>query len=208
MDGILIDSEPYWQEAGTEALEAFEIVLNQDQYHQTTGLRTKEWVDFWFTHFGIDKQKAPIAEDAIHQKAIEKIHAHGLAMPGVENILPYFKNRGFRIGLATSSPLALVEVVLKKLGIGHYFQEIASAAELPYGKPHPQVYLNCAELLQASPLACICFEDSFNGLIAAKAARMTCVAVPAQDQYDLPKWGAADLKLRSLDDFLSSGMLP
>ena len=207
MDGLLIDSEPYWQEAGTETLDDFAIVLNQDQYHETTGLRTKEWIDYWFSHFGIDKEHAPAAEEAIHRKAIEKIHVHGLGMPGVESILSFFKNRKFRIGLATSSPLELVEVVAGKLGIGHYFQAIASASELPHGKPHPQVYLNCAEMLGASPLECICFEDSFNGLIAAKAARMTCVVVPAADQYDLLKWGAADLKLHSLEEFPDSGML-
>jgi sugar-phosphatase len=207
MDGLLIDSEPYWEEAGAETLKDFAITLDRDQYHQTTGLRTKEWIDFWFSHFGIDKIHSPAAEQAIHLKAIEKIHAHGLAMPGVEFILSFFKDRKFRIGLATSSPLELVEVVVKKLGIGHYFQAIASASELPHGKPHPQVYLNCAEMLDASPLECICFEDSFNGLIAAKAARMKCVIIPAADQYDFPKWGAADLKLHSLEEFPASGLV-
>ncbi|MDR3714675.1 MAG: hexitol phosphatase HxpB [Puia sp.] len=207
MDGLLIDSEPYWEEAGAETLNDFSITLNKDQYHQTTGLRTKEWIDFWFSHFGVDKIHATAAEETIHRKAIEKIHAHGLALPGVDNILGFFKNRKFRIGLATSSPLTLVEVVLKKLGIGHHFDAITSASELPHGKPHPQVYLNCAEQLKATPLECICFEDSFNGMIAAKAARMKCVVIPAPDQYDLLKWGAADLKLHSLEEFPGSGML-
>ena len=61
--------------------------------------------------------------------------------------------------------------------------------------------MNCAAELGAAPLECLAFEDSFNGLIAAKAARMKCVAVPVEDQYTQPKWGAADLKLRSLLDF-------
>jgi sugar-phosphatase len=61
--------------------------------------------------------------------------------------------------------------------------------------------MDCAAALSADPLKCLAFEDSFNGLIAAKAARMKCVVIPVADQYDLPKWGAADLKLRSLLDF-------
>ncbi|HXO77820.1 MAG TPA: hypothetical protein VN824_21345, partial [Puia sp.] len=55
--------------------------------------------------------------------------------------------------------------------------------------------------LNANPLECLAFEDSFNGLIAAKAARMKCVSIPVQDQAHLPKWGAADLKLGSLLEF-------
>jgi len=64
--------------------------------------------------------------------------------------------------------------------------------------------MDCARTLEVSPLQCICFEDSFNGLIAAKAARMKCVVIPAPDQYSLLKWGAADLKLNSLLEFSQS----
>ncbi len=205
MDGLLIDSEPYWQEAGTETLDEFNIALSLEQYHLTTGLRTREWIDYWFGHFGVDKVHAPAAEDRIHEKAIEKIKIQAEIMPGVEGIFSFFKDKGFRIGLATSSPLLLVDVVLDKLGIGHYLQAITSAGDLPYGKPHPQVYLDCAKMLKAHPLECICFEDSFNGMIAAKAARMKCVVIPHPDLFHLPKWGAADLKLRSLDDFPVEG---
>jgi mannitol-1-/sugar-/sorbitol-6-/2-deoxyglucose-6-phosphatase len=201
MDGLLIDSEPYWQEAGMETLEQFDVSLTLDQYHHTTGLRSSEWVDYWFDHFNINKNFAAEAESTIHRKAIEKIGDNGEAMPGVDHILSYFKQRDFRIGVATSSPMALVDVVIDKLGIRHYLDAIASAGDLPFGKPHPQVYMDCAVALAASPLECICFEDSFNGLIAAKAARMKCVIVPVADQFPLLKWGAADLKLHRLADF-------
>jgi beta-phosphoglucomutase-like phosphatase (HAD superfamily) len=93
-----------------------------------------------------------------------------------------------------------VDVVVDKLQIRHYFDAFASAEFLPFGKPHPQVYMDCAMALSVNPLSCIAFEDSFNGVIAAKAARMKCVAIPVPDQYDLPKWGAADRKLASLLD--------
>jgi HAD superfamily hydrolase (TIGR01509 family) len=201
MDGLLIDSEPWWQEAGMETLQQFDIRLTLDDYHLTTGLRTKEWIDYWFNHFGIDKTHATRAENAIIAKAIEKIHANAEPMPGVEYIFSFFAERDFRIGLATSSPLELVDTVVKKMGIGSYLQAVSSAGTLSYSKPHPQVYINCAEQLGVSPLQCICFEDSFNGLIAAKAARMKCVIIPSPDQYPLAKWGAADLKLASLKDF-------
>jgi HAD superfamily hydrolase (TIGR01509 family) len=201
MDGLLIDSEPSWQAAGMETMRKFDIDLSLDQYHLTTGLRTREWIDYWFTHFGIDKEQAAATEQALVKKAIEKIVEQAEPLPGLEYIFSFFRERKFRIGLATSSPLDLVEPVVNKLGIGPYLEAISSAGTLPFSKPHPQVYLNCAELLAVSPLQCICFEDSFNGLIAAKAARMKCVIIPESGQYQLAKWGAADLKLPALTAF-------
>lgn len=200
MDGLLIDSEPLWEEAGKETLAAYGVSLTDAQYHVSTGLRTREWVDWWFTWFNIDKKHALAAELTIVQKAIEKIGSQGIAMPGALEAFSFFKERGYRIGLATSSPLSLVRVVADKLQINDYLQAIASAEELPYGKPHPQVYLNCAAALEVSPLECLCFEDSFNGMIAAKAARMKCVVIPAPQHHHQTRWDAADLKLSSLLD--------
>ena len=201
MDGLLIDSEPYWQQAGMETLREFNVTLEPIQYHHTTGLRTPEWLDYWFGYFGIDKTLIPAAASALHENVFEKIRDFAEPMPGVRQVLDLFKAHQFRIGLATSSPLELANIVTDKLEIGDYFDAVTSAGDLPFGKPHPQVYMNCAAELGAAPLECLAFEDSFNGLIAAKAARMKCVAIPVADQYSLPKWGAADLKLGSLLDF-------
>jgi sugar-phosphatase len=201
MDGLLIDSEPFWQEAGMEILEHFNVSLTNEQYHATTGLRTREWIGYWFNFFEIDPRYAKDAETAIVDKAIEKIRNHALPMPGIEYIFPFFKELGFKIGLATSSPVALIEVVVDKLNIREYFQGFSSAEELPHSKPHPEVFLNCAETLKKSPMECIVFEDSFNGLIAAKAARMKCVVIPAVETHGQSKWEASDLKLRSLSEF-------
>jgi HAD superfamily hydrolase (TIGR01509 family) len=204
MDGLLIDSEPYWQEAGIETLQQFNVTLTLEQYHHTTGLRTKEWIEYWFHYFNLDQRFAKEAGDTIVNKAIEKIEKKGEPMPGAGTILPFFKERNFKIGLATSSPLALIDVVVEKLQIRKYLDAVSSAETLPFSKPHPEVYLNCAALLHASPLECICFEDSFNGMISVKAARMKCVIIPAPDQFALPKWGAADIKIPSLIDFNES----
>jgi len=201
MDGLLIDSEPCWQQAGMETLRQFNVTLSPIQYHHTTGLRTPEWLDYWFGFFGIEKTLIPEAAAALHENVIEKIRTRADGLPGVHEILDFFKSKNFRIGLATSSPLSLAKIVTNKLKIGPYFDVVSSAGDLPFGKPHPQVYMDCALALSANPLQCVAFEDSFNGMIAAKAARMKCVAVPVADQYALPKWGAADLTLHSLLEF-------
>ncbi len=201
MDGLLIDSEPLWQEAGSETLADFGKELTLEQYHSSTGLRTEEWIQHWFHYFDIPTQQAATAIDMIISKAIAKIDEKGIAFPGVEHIIPLLKSHSLKIGLATSSPLSLVDVVLRKLGLQNSFDAITSAEKLPFGKPHPEVYLNCAAALGAKGMECIAFEDSFNGMIAAKAARMKCVIIPAVADHDHPKWNAADLKLRSLTEF-------
>lgn len=199
MDGLLIDSEPLWQEAGSETLHEFGVELSDEQYYSSTGLRTEEWIEHWFNYFNLSMEQAPAAIDTIIQKAMEKIGTRGAIFPGVEIILGFFKEKNFKIAIATSSPLSLVEVVLKKLNPDFAFDVITSAEKLPFGKPHPQVYLDCASALNINPSNCIAFEDSFNGMIAAKAAKMKCVVVPATADYHHAKWGAADLKLLRID---------
>ena len=201
MDGLLIDSEPLWQEAGKETLSEFGKELTTEQYHSSTGLRTEEWIEHWFHYFTIDMAHAPAAVETIIQKAIAKIEAKAKPFPGVNEIIHLFQQHNFVMGLATSSPLSLVKVVLEKLQLQNIFDAIASAEYLPYGKPNPQVYINCAEALQVSAVACIAFEDSFNGMIAAKAARMKCVVVPVATDYDNLKWNAADIKIEGLNKF-------
>jgi sugar-phosphatase len=119
-------------------------------------------------------------------------------MEGVYHVLELLKSKGFSIGLATSSPTRLIDVVVDKLNIRDYFSAFASAEHLIYGKPHPQVYIDCAIALNCNPTDCICFEDSFHGMIAAKAARMKCIVIPATFMRDESRWNAADLQLNSL----------
>ena len=201
MDGLLVDSEPYWQEAGIEYLKEFGVSLSLEQYYVTTGLRTKEWLEYWFSYFGIDMKFANEAGPAIESMAVEKIRASARQMPGVIEVLSLLQSKGFTIGLATSSSHRLIDVIVDKLGIRPFFKAFSSAEHLEYSKPHPEVYLNCALKLGVIPTECICFEDSFNGMISAKAARMKCVVVPEPSFYEQSKWAAADLKIPSLEHF-------
>jgi HAD superfamily hydrolase (TIGR01509 family) len=201
MDGLLIDSEPLWEEAGKETLKQFNVSLTAAQYHISTGLRSSEWIDHWFRHFNISMEHAAEAETAIVRTAIEKIAQKAQPLPGATYIVDFFRKRNFKIGVASSSPLELINIVTQKLNIDGLITAKASAEHLANGKPHPQVFLNCAELLRSAPGECICFEDSFNGMIAAKAARMKCVVVPARNHQQEARWAAADLKLSSLQNF-------
>lgn len=201
MDGLLIDSEPLWQEAGKETLEKFDVNLTDDQYQSSTGLRTPEWIDHWFTHFKIDKKHAPEAITTIESTAIAKIKGKGEALPGVDYIMQFFKERKLTLAVASSSPMELINVVVDKLNIRSYLSNTTSAEKLPFGKPHPQVFIECAQSLKVPANQCLVFEDSFNGMIAAKAAKMKCVVIPHTMVYNGQQWGAADSKIESLLNF-------
>jgi sugar-phosphatase len=201
IDGLLIDSEPLWNQAAEEVLKDYGVNLTEEQYKTTTGLRTKEFVHWWFNYYQIGESEHTKAEKKIVQSVLQKIEHHAQVMPGLAYIFDFFYKKEFKIGLATSSPQELIDLVIKMTGIKDYLNATASAEDLTYGKPHPQVYLNCAEKMDSIPTECICFEDSFNGMIAAKSARMKCVVVPHYSQLKDEKWGAADLKLSSLQNF-------
>jgi beta-phosphoglucomutase-like phosphatase (HAD superfamily) len=201
MDGLLIDSEPLWNEAADEVFQYYGKKITPAEYAQTTGLRTSEFVSWWLRDYKFDDTELERAGEQIISLVIDKVKRKGQAMAGTKYIFDFFKRRGYKIGLATSSPLSLVDTVTELLQIGSYLDATTSAEKLEYGKPHPQVYLDCAKALNASPLECLAFEDSVNGMIAVKAARMKCVVVPVQHQLKNEKWSIADLKISSLQNF-------
>jgi sugar-phosphatase len=201
MDGLLIDSEPLWKEAAQEVFSGYNIQLTDEQYTSSTGLRTKEFVHWWFAQFGVKDNNIADTVKEIEENVLNKVKHEGKIMPGVAYIVEFFHSLNFKIGIASSSSMNLIDMVVDMCGLQPYVKVSASANRLLLGKPHPEVYLNCAEALGSVPANCVCFEDSFNGMIAAKAARMKCVIVPEHREYDKEKWGAADLKLSSLEKF-------
>ncbi|MGR6503896.1 hexitol phosphatase HxpB [Shewanella sp. Koi 1] len=200
MDGVLIDSEPLWQRVEYEVLSALGVPVTIETIQQTTGLRIDQCVDYWY-------HKAPWADydnakvsTAIVDKVAEEILRTGEAMQGVQQAIDYCQAKGLKIGLATSSFYTIIEAVLSKLGLSDKFMAVQSAEGLTYGKPHPEVYLNCAAALGVDPRYCLAIEDSFNGLIAARAANMQTVAIPAPEQRGEAKWVIAHHQADSLLD--------
>ena len=201
MDGLLIDSEPLWYEAMQEVFAKQGVSLTKELASHTTGLRTIEVVSYWHRFFDWKNVSQEAIADEIIDRVIDKILTTATLMPGTHQILSYFKTKGVKMGLASSSPMRLIKAALQHFELEHYFDGLYSAEREDYGKPHPAVYLACAHALGVSPLSCLAFEDSINGMIAAKAARMKVVAIPEHHNFSNPKYVLADLKLSSLADF-------
>lgn len=94
--------------------------------------------------------------------------------------------------------MVLLNAALEGLGLVGRFSHVISAEFEPYGKPHPGVYLSAAAALGIAPERCLALEDSVNGTLAAKAAKMVCIAVPEAHNLEDPRYAIADVKLASL----------
>lgn len=191
MDGVLIDSEPLWKIAMEAAFKAVGFNLTRKDFEKTVGLRIDEVIYYWFEHLAW-KGGAEVVLDDILRRMIALIKQNGVALPGVKESLQFFRERGMKVGLATSSYTILIDAVLDGLGIRSFFDFTHSAEDEAYGKPHPAVYLHTAEKLGVAPSACMVIEDSLNGVIAGKAARMYVVCVPEKTHSPNPKLIIAD----------------
>ncbi|MCE9679899.1 hexitol phosphatase HxpB [Shewanella sp. AS1] len=198
MDGVLIDSEPRWQIAELEVLGKLGVPISLADTLQTTGLRVDQLVEFWYRRHPWSNYDNQATAQAIVDRVAAAILTDGEPLPGVVEALTACQKRGLKIGLATSSPTQLIRAVMQKLAIGHYFDAFCSAESLTWGKPHPEVYLNCAKTLQVAPEHCIAVEDSFNGVIAARAANMHTLVIPAVHESSQARWAAAHQQLEDL----------
>ncbi len=200
MDGVLIDSEPFWQESEMEVFGRLGLTLTREMCLQTMGLRVDEVVEYWRRRQTFDEAPAGALEDAIIGGVAERIRLKGEAKEGAAHALGFFRARGLRVALASSSAYRLIGAVTERLGLAGEFEVVYSAEEEEYGKPHPGVYLSTARRLGVAPAECAAIEDSFNGVLAAKAARMRCLAVPEPAQRLDPRFAIADAVLDSLAD--------
>jgi len=200
MDGVLVDSEPLWREAMVAAFAEVGVSVTTAQCAETTGLRIDQVVAYRYEQTPWQGKSQSETVDLILQKLVKLIHAKAVPMAGAIRSIHFFKKRNFRIGLATSSSTVIIDAVLDTLQIRDLFEVVSSAEKLAYGKPHPEVYITTAKQLGVDPTACIAIEDSFNGLLSAKSARMKTIVVPEVVNRKQAQFVIADLQLDSLNE--------
>lgn len=204
MDGLLVDSEPLWKEAEMLIFKKVNIILTPELCGRTEGLRIDAVVDYWHQKYpwtdrtNITKQ---MLESLIIDRVIELIYLRGKPLAGVVQAISFVQQKQVKIALASSSASKIIQAVLQKLNLTEAFAEVYSAESEVLGKPHPGVYLTTAHNLNVSPQECLALEDSLNGVLAAKAAQMKCLAIPDASQYNNPKFAIADRILQSLEEF-------
>ena len=200
MDGLLLDSEPVWGVVMREVAAAHGLVVPLHRVKETTGLRIEEVCRHWERHFPWTSGASVevLANEIVAGVVAGSKQAAGV-MPGALNLLKKLHAEGWKIGLASSSPLRMINALLEHFEIAQWFSTVAAGDMVDWGKPHPAVFMKCAEMLELQPFECVVLEDSVNGCIAGKAAWMRVVAVPHAMAYNDLRFSIADAKVESLE---------
>lgn len=201
LDGLLIDSEPFWRQAEIEVFGAVGLHLTELDVRQTMGLRIDDAVRHWWDQFPWEGATPVEVEQRITARVAELISTEGEPMAGAIDVIERFAARQIPMAICSGSFAVVIEAAMDRLGIRSAMATWHSAEWEPLGKPHPGPYLSTAEKLGVDPRDCLAFEDSFNGAISAKAARMRVVAVPEPDARDSERFGFCDVRLDSLVEF-------
>jgi sugar-phosphatase len=195
MDGLLIDTEPVWRTAEKEVFADLGIDLTEADLLDTTGVRIDEVAAARLPPVG---PTATEVADRITDLVIAHVEQEGEPMPGVPEAIALFRRCGLSLAIASSSPERLIDAVCARLKLDIDIR--CSALDEPRGKPAPDVYLTAARRLGLRPARCLAVEDSPAGVLAAKAAGMTCIAVPDPLLTGDPRYRRADLILPSLTE--------
>ena len=201
MDGLLVDTERLWHQAEFEILGDLGVPFDHDAGRKSKGMRVDEVVAM---HHGDSPWPSPSQEDVVAQildRVGELAEQVGNLLPGVLSTFQLFDDLKIPKVLASSTPHRLIRRILEHFDLSERFETISSAEDEPYGKPNPGVFLTAAKTIGVVPTACVVFEDAPAGVLAAKAARMTCVAVPDPTDREHRFMGIADLVLPTLEHF-------
>lgn len=198
-DGVVVDSERHWKTLGDD--EFFpSLVPSWTREHgvRMMGLGVRDAYEVLRREYGVT---LPFGDyEARLNACVGKIYAElCMPLPGLSALLDRLERAGIPVGIASSSQGGWISSALARLGLAGRFPVIVTAADVGHrAKPAPDVYLRAATLLRADPQACVAIEDSRNGIRAAKAAGMACIAL-ATDMNADQLLHEADATVSSLD---------
>ncbi|MEU5875933.1 HAD family phosphatase [Spirillospora sp. NPDC047279] len=176
LDGVLIDTEPVWEDVRRSFVADNGGRWLPDTQERLMGMSTEEWADYLATDL-IEGLTAEEVAYGVIDRMSRRYAEHLPLMPGADEAIRRLAEQ-YPLGLSSSSPRALIDLVLGRLGVDGLFRATVSTEEVDRGKPEPDGYLTAAGRLEVPPEACAAVEDSSNGLRSAYAAGMYVIAVP------------------------------
>lgn len=207
-DGLILDTETTEWQAWQEVCQDYNVELTLETWLPCvgTGATTQVFSPFEYlqSQIGSELDEAAVKERT-RSRNLELI-AQNTILPGVQELILDARQQGLRLAVASSASREWVVGNLERLGLLTYFDNMACGTEAGRTKPHPDLYLRALELLDVQPSQGIAFEDSLNGLKAAKSAGLFGVAVPNLVTQSLD-FSQADLRLNSLAEFSLSDWL-
>ena len=178
MDGTLIDTERLYQQGWFSVAEEFGEKSSMDLAKSVSGTSNDQMREV--VHSFYPNVDADLYVERVIAFVKKRTDEHIDLMPGVREILQFFKDNGIKMSVASSSPKEIIKINLTRVGIADYFDEFVSGEEVENGKPEPDIFLRAAKLIAISPEECYAFEDSLNGIRAAAAAGCAAIMIPDQ----------------------------
>ena len=176
LDGVLIDSEPVWEQVRRDLVASRGGHWAPDAQRRLMGMSTPEWARYLSQDLGVGLPPDEVAAQVIGEMA-DRYAGLAPLMPGAAGAVRRMADR-WPLGLASSSPPILIETVLTAASLRPLFTATVSSEEVAHGKPAPDVYVTVADRLGVPPGSAAAVEDSSNGLRSAAAAGLQVVAVP------------------------------
>lgn len=193
LDGTLIDSMGVWSEVDKKYFENIGLKMPNDFQKCIEGMNVDETARYIKESYSVQQSIEQISCE-IDKLAIS-FYKDIKLKPGAKELIKTLHSIGIKLGVASSSSRILVDTALEIHGLTEYFSAIASSSDVSHGKPHPEIYLKCAELLAIPPSSCLVFEDLPAGIKAAKSAGMRVCAI--DDVYSINE----EQEKRDLADF-------
>jgi HAD superfamily hydrolase (TIGR01509 family) len=205
MDGVLVDTEPVWEEVRRAYVSATGGVWRPDSQRRLMGMSTSEWASYLSDELGVHRDAKTVADEVVARMAARYRDALPL-LPGAVEAVRRMAGE-FRLGLASSSPRRLIDQVLASAGLDGAFVATVSTEEVAAGKPAPDVYRAATQRLGLPADRCAAIEDSTNGLRAAFAAGCVVIAAPRPEYPPAPDaLESADLVIAGLDELTAEAV--
>jgi HAD superfamily hydrolase (TIGR01509 family) len=180
LDGVLIDSEPVWEQVRRGVVAERGGHWPPDAQRRLMGMSTPEWAGYLSDDLGVDLPPDEVARTVIDRMAV-RYTKHVPLMTGAVGAVRRLAAR-WPLGVASSSPPELIEVVLRSADLRSCFSVVMSTEQVAHGKPAPDIYLAVTAELGCPSPDCAAIEDSANGLRSAAAAGLRVIAIP-QPRY-------------------------
>jgi beta-phosphoglucomutase-like phosphatase (HAD superfamily) len=212
LDGVLADSEPWWNEIDAKLLAEYGVMYRGEHHQNVLGINYRLAIDFYKKAFGLN---APTEEMMKRRGEIAtEFFANRIGLfPHTKEVLEELRQihtpvrlalrlpPPVRLGLATSSVSESARPFLARHELTGLFDVVVTGEEVERGKPAPDIYLAAAQKLGVPADACLVIEDSLSGIAAAKAAKMRVAAIPDRRFVDPDNYEKqADWVLDSLSD--------
>jgi beta-phosphoglucomutase len=194
MDGVILDSADAHLLSWHRMARDEELAFTDAQFWATFGRRNDEIIQLLWGPLSSEKMQE--MADSKERYFRDAVRTTATALPGAIELLSELHDAGYPQALASSAPIANIELISEVLGLNRYLDALVSGETVPHGKPAPDIFLKAAATLNMAPSVSLVIEDAVAGVEAAHAAGMRCIAVAGE--RDLAGLRAAELMVKSL----------